>query len=260
MSLRDRVFVLCWASIGVACAVAGALTLLSQGAELDQRRIRELGWAHDTASTLEKDFTSLTRDMYRMAANPSVENMEAARGNLEDFRETFRASAPLLQQPQYRDVQRLIASGIVDFEFLLTENEANVVERSRDSVIDYANRISALDDRIDTAIERVRNITAADQAALFARLDRERHRGLLTTLLAIAAAAMLMLTLSTMVGGSIQRSVAVVRRALAALADGKRAVDAPGERRTDGFGDLGRAVRAFREALIEGDRLRADAV
>jgi len=260
MSLRDRVFVLCWASIGVACAVAGALTLLSQGAELDQRRIRELGWAHDTASTLEKDFTSLTRDMYRMAANPSVENMEAARGNLEDFRETFRASAPLLQQPQYRDVQRLIASGIVDFEFLLTENEANVVERSRDSVIDYANRISALDDRIDTAIERVRNITAADQAALFARLDRERHRGLLTTLLAIAAAAMLMLTLSTMVGGSIQRSVAVVRRALAALADGKRAVDAPGERRTDEFGDLGRAVRAFREALIEGDRLRADAV
>ena len=260
MSLRNRVFVLCWASIGVACAVAGALTLLSQGAELDQRRIRELGWAHDTASTLEKDFTSLTRDMYRMAANPSVEYMEAARGNLEDFRETFRASEPLLQQPRYRDVQRTIASGIVDFEFLLTENEANVVERSRDSVIEYANRISVLDDRIDGAIESVRNTTAADQAALFARLDRERYRGLATTLIAITAAALLMLTLSTMVGGSIQRSVAVVRRALAALADGKRAVDAPGERRTDEFGDLGRAVRAFREALIEGDSLRADAV
>jgi signal transduction histidine kinase len=260
MSLRNRVFVLCWASIGVACAVAGALSLFSQGAELDQRRIRELGWAHDTASTLEKDFTSLTRDMYRMAANPSVEYMEAARGNLEDFRETFRASAPLLQQPQYRDVQRTIASGIIDFEFLLTENEASVVERSRESVIDYANRISVLDDRIDGAIESVRNTTAADQAALFARLDRERYRGLATTLIAITAAALLMLTLSTMVGGSIQRSVAVVRKALAALADGKRAVDAPGERRTDEFGDLGRAVRAFREALIEGDGLRADAV
>ena len=259
MSLRNRVFVLCWASIGVACAVAGALTLLSQGAE-DQRRIRELGWAHDTASTLEKDFTSLTRDMYRMAANPSVEYMEAARGNLEDFRETFRVSEQLLQQPQYRDVQRTIASGIVDFEFLLTENEANVVERSRDSVIDYANRISVLDDRIDGAIEGVRDTTAADQAALFARLDRARHRGLITTLFAVTAAALLMLTLSMMVGGSIQRSVAVVRRALTALANGKRAVEAPGERRTDEFGDLGRAVRAFREALIEGDQLRADAV
>jgi signal transduction histidine kinase len=260
MSLRDRVFFLCWASIGVACAVAGALTLLSQGAALDQRRIRELGWAHDTASTLEKDFTSLTRDMYRMAANPSVEYMEAARGNLEDFRQTFSASAPLLQQPEYRDVRQTIASGIVDFEFLLTENEASVVERSRESVIEYANRIAVLDDRIDTAIERVRNTTAADQAALFGRLDRERYRGLLTTLLAISAAAVMMLTLSTMVGGSIQRSVAVVRRALAALASGQRSVDAPGERRTDEFGDLGRAVRAFREALIEGDRLRADAV
>ena len=260
MSLRNRVFVLCWASIGVACAVAGALTILSQGAELDQRRIRELGWAHDTASTLEKDFTSLTRDLYRMAASPTVEHMEAARGNLEDFRQSFRAAAPLLQQPQYRDVNRTIASGIVDFEFLLAEHEANVIERSRASVSSYADRISALDDRIDTAIERVRDQTAADQQALFARIDRERHRGLTITFSAIVAAAILMLTLSTMVGGSIQRSVSIVRRALAALADGKRAVQAPGEHRTDEFGDLGRAVRAFREALIEGDRLRADAV
>jgi signal transduction histidine kinase len=260
MSLRERVFVLCWASIGVACAVAGALSLLSQGAELDQRRIRELGWAHDTASTLEKDFTSLTRDMYRMAAHPTVEYMEAARGNLEDFRQTFRASGPLLEQPRYRDVRRTIAAGIVDFEFLLAENEASVVERSRESVIEYADRISVLDDRIDGAIERVRNTTAADQAALFARLDRERYRGLVTTLIAITAAALLMLTLSTMVGGSVQRSIGVVRKALAALASGKRAVDAPGEHRSDEFGDLGRAVRAFREALVEGDRLRAEAV
>jgi signal transduction histidine kinase len=260
MSLRNRVFVLCWASIGVACAVAGALSLLSQGAELDQRRIRELGWAHDTASTLEKDFTSLTRDMYRMAASPTVEHMEAARNNLEDFRGTFREAAPLLQQPRYRDVHRAIASGIVDFEFLQAEHEANVLERSRDSVIGYAERISVLDDRLDAAIERVRDTTAADQQALFARLDRERHRGLITTVLAVAVAAMLMLTLSALVGDSIQRSVAIVRKALAALADGKRAVQAPGEDRTDEFGDLGRAVRAFREALIEGDRLRADAV
>jgi signal transduction histidine kinase len=260
MSLRNRVFVLCWASIGVACAVAGALSLLSQGAELDQRRIRELGWAHDTASTLEKDFTSLTRDMYRMAASPTVEHMEAARNNLEDFRGTFREAAPLLQQPRYRDVHRAIASGIVDFEFLQAEHEANVLERSRDSVIGYAERISVLDDRLDAAIERVRDTTAADQQALFARLDRERHRGLITTVLAVAVAAMLMLTLSALVGDSIQRSVAIVRKALAALADGKRAVQAPGEDRTDEFGDLGRAVRAFREALIEGDRLRAEAV
>jgi signal transduction histidine kinase len=260
MSLRNRVFVLCWASIGVACAVAGAFSMLSQGAELDQRRIRELGWAHDTASTLEKDFTSLTRDMYRMAASPTVEHMEAARSNLEDFRRTFREAAPLLQQPHYRDVHRAIASGIVDFEFLQAEHEANVLERSRDSVIGYADRISVLDDRIDAAIERVRDTTAADQQALFARLDGERHRGLITTVLAVAVAAMLMLTLSALVGDSIQRSVAIVRKALAALADGKRAVQAPGENRTDEFGDLGRAVRAFREALIEGDRLRAEAV
>jgi len=260
LSLRDRVFVLCWASIGVACAVAGALTILSSGAELDQRRIRELGWAHDTASTLEKDFTSLTRDMYRMAANPTVPHLAAARENLDDFRATFAMAEPVLLQPQYRDVHAAVEAGIFDLDFLLIDHEANVFERTPESVADYADRISVLDDSIDTAIERVRDGTAAEQQALFARLDRQGRRGLAMTVVAVIAAALLMLTLSSMVGGSVRRSVARAQKALVALADGKRAVDAPGERRTDEFGDLGRAVRAFREALIEGDRLRADAV
>lgn len=255
LSLRNRVFVLCWASIGVACAVAGALTLLSQGAELDQRRIRELGWAHDTASTLEKDFTSLTRDMYRMSASPTPMHIDAARGNLEDFRATFAAAEPVLQQPQYRDVRAIVIAGISEFELLLAEQEAGAGYGDA-----YANRISVLDDNIDGAIERVRNGTAADQEALFARIDGQRSRHLLATMSAIAAAALLMLALSSMVGRSVRRSVATVRTALASLAGGARDVDAPGEGRTDEFGDLGRAVRAFREALIEGDRLRAEAV
>jgi signal transduction histidine kinase len=260
MSLRNRVFILCWASIGVACAVAGALSLLSQGAELDQRRMRELGWAHDTASTLEKDFTSLTRDMYRMAASPTPEHVEAARGNLEDFRETLAASEPLLAQGRYRHVHATVSAGIVEFERLLEEIEGPNIRDGGASARAYANRLSILDDALDVAIERVRDGTAADQQALFERLDRERDRGWFTTLSAVAVAALLMLALSTLVGRSIRHSVATVQQALAALARGERAVKAPGEHRTDEFGDLGRAVRAFRHALIEGDRLRADAV
>jgi signal transduction histidine kinase len=258
MSLRNRVFVLCWASIGVACAVAGALTILSQGAELDQRHMRDLGWAHDTASTLEKDFTSLTRDMYRMTASPTPAHMEAARGNLEDFRDTFARSEALLSQPRYRDVHATVAAGIEEFESLLREHEGAAA--SHGSVQAYADRLSLLDDAIDTAIERVRDGTAADQQALFARLDRQQNRGLIATVTAVAAAALLMLALSTLVGRSIRRSVGAVQHALATLARGKRAVEATGEHRSDEFGDLGRAVRAFREALIEGDRLRAEAV
>ena len=260
LSLRNRVFILCWASIGVACAVAGALSFLSQGAELDQRQMRELGWAHDTASTLEKDFTSLTRDMYRMAASPSPEHVAAARGNLADFRTTFAASEPLLSQPRYDGVRAIVAGGIVEFERLLHEIEGPNLRDDGASARVYANRLSILDDMVDGAIERVRDGTAAEQQALFERLDRERDRGLITTLGAVAAAALLMLALSTLVGRSIRRSVATVQQALMALARGKRAVKAPGEQRTDEFGDLGRAVRAFREALIEGDSLRAAAV
>jgi signal transduction histidine kinase len=254
MSLRDRVFVLCWASIGVACAVAGALSILSQGAELDQRRMRELGWAHDTASTLEKDFTSLARDMYRMAASTTPAHIDAAWENLEDFRNTFAQAEPILLQPQYRDVHAIVIAATAEFESLLREHEEGAGFGEG-----YVNRISVLDNYTDAAIERVRDGTAADQEALFSRLDQQRHLGLLTTFLSVAAAALLMLTLSMMVGRSIRRSVSIVQRALGALARGERNVDAPGEHRKDEFGDLGRAVRAFHEALIEGDRLRAEA-
>jgi hypothetical protein len=118
LSLRGRILVLCWASIGVACAVAGALSILSQGAEVDQRQLRDLGRAHDTASTLEKDFTSLTRDMYRMVASPTPAHIAAARGNLDDFRAVFESSSALLSLPRYRAVQQTVSEGIAEFEAL----------------------------------------------------------------------------------------------------------------------------------------------
>lgn len=260
LSLRNRVFVLCWASIGVACAVAAALSVLSQGAKVDERRLRELGWAHDTAATLEKDFTSLTRDLYRMIASPTPDHIQAARENLEDFKASFESARPLLSGDGYRDVHGSVQAGIDDFESILFELDSiRGVARDVAAAGVYADRVSLLDDTIDAAIERVRDATAADQQALFARLDRDKHQDLITTAAAVLAAALLMLALSTLVGRSIQRSVAAIQTALSSLAKGDRDVVAEGAGRTDEFGDLARAVVAFHAALIEGDELRAAA-
>jgi signal transduction histidine kinase len=261
LSLRNRVFVLCWASIGVACAVAAALAVLSQGAKVDEIRLRELGWAHDTAATLEKDFTSLTRDLYRMIASPTPAHIEAARGNLEDFKTSFERSQPLFSGGAYRDVYWTVQAGIDDFEFIVAElgSDSRVVGTTAAAGA-YADRVSLLDDMIDTAIETVRDGTAADQRALFARLDRNENQDLIATAAAVLAAALLMLALSTLVGRSIQGSVAAIQTALSSLAKGDReVVVAQGAERMDEFGDLARAVAAFRAALVEGDELRAAA-
>ena len=260
LSLRDRVFVLCWASIAVACAVAAALSLLTQGAKVDERRLRQLSWAHDTASTLEKDFTSLTRDLYRMVASPSPAHIRAAHGNLEDFKVSFASSAALLSSGPYRGVASSLQTSIEDFESILDELSAHGgTTPDVATVRAYANRISLLDDTIDTAIETVRDGTAADQQALYARLDRNENRSLIATTAAVAGAALLMLALSTLVGSSIRGSVSTVQTALTALAKGRRDVVANGVNRGDEFGDLARAVSAFRAALIEGDQLRTSA-
>jgi signal transduction histidine kinase len=259
LSLRNRVFVLCWASIGVACAVAAALSVLSQGAKLDERRVRELSSAHEIASTLEKDFTSLTRDLYRMIASPTEAHIEAARGNLDDFKLSFERAKPLLSAPVYRDIGWTVQDGIDDFEILLAEFAAGAAAGNLTALHSHADRISVLDDTVDAAIEVVRDGTAADQQALYARLDRNQHAGWLTTAAAVLAAALLMLALSTFVGRSIRASVFTSQTALSALAQGERDVAADGVERSDEFGDLARAVQAFRAALIEGDRLRAAA-
>jgi signal transduction histidine kinase len=259
LSLRNRVFVLCWASIGVACAVAAALSVLSQGAKLDERRVRELSSAHEIASTLEKDFTSLTRDLYRMIASPTEAHIEAARGNLDDFKLSFERAKPLLSAPVYRDIGWTVQAGIDDFEVLLAEFTAGAAAGNLAALHSHADRISVLDDSVDAAIEVVRDGTAADQQALYARLDRNQHAGWLTTAAAVLAAALLMLALSTFVGRSIRASVFTSQTALSALAQGERDVAADGVERSDEFGDLARAVQAFRAALIEGDRLRAAA-
>ena len=260
LSLRNRIFVLCWASIGVACAVAAALTLLSQGAKVDERQLRELAFAHETASTLEKDFTSLTRDLYRMIASPSPAHIEAARSNLDDFKASFARSETLLRTVRYRDVYWVVHTGIEDFESILDELSENPIAATDvASTRAHADRISALDDTLDAAIERVRNGTAADQQALYARLDRKEYRGLIATTAAVVGAALLMLALSTLVGKSITYSISRIQTALSALAKGERDVVADGVQRRDEFGDLSRAVCAFRAALIEGDELRAAA-
>ena len=260
LSLRNRVFVLCWASIGVACAVAGALSVLSQGAKVDEQRLRELGWAHDTAATLEKDFTSLTRDLYRMIASPTPAHIDAARENLEDFKASFERSQPLFSGDAYRDVYWPVQAGIEDFDSILNELDSNRgVSRDAATAGVYADRVSLLDDTVDAAIERVRDGTAADQQALFARLDRDKDQDLIATAAAVLAAALLMLALSTLVGRSIRGSVAAIQTALSSLAKGDRNVVAQGAGRADEFGDLARAVVAFRAALIEGDELRTAA-
>jgi signal transduction histidine kinase len=260
LSLRNRIFVLCWASIGVACAVAAALIVLSQGAKVDERQMRELGWAHDTAATLEKDFTSLTRDLYRMIASPTPDHISAARENLADFKVSFEQARPLFLRPAYRDVSWSVEAGIDDFGSILDEFESNHGATSNVEVMHtYADRVSLLDDTIDAAIETVRDGTAADQQALFARLDRDEHQELITTAAAVIGAALLMLALSTLVGGSVRGSVVSIQTALSSLARGDRDVVAQGAERADEFGGLARAVVAFRTALIEGDELRAAA-
>ena len=256
LSLRNRIFVLCWASIGVAGAVALALSLLIQSAKVDERRARELTWAYETVSQLENEVTSLTRDLYHMAAHATPEQAEETRDNLEDFKAAVEQAAPVLEQARHAASSRAIVAGIANFESVVDELTSPAHSSDPTHVRQDAEQIAMIDQLVDGAIDDVSDSAEAEQQALFARIDHTEHFELIATVSAVSFAALLMFALSMLVGRSIRDSVGSIQEALAALARGDRDISAPGAERRDEIGDLARAVQAFRQALVDGDALR----
>jgi signal transduction histidine kinase len=259
LSLRGRIFVLCWASIGVASAVALALSILVQMAKGEERQLRDLGWAYDTVNVMENELTSLTRDMYRLAANPTPEHAVETRDNLRDFQAAVARAEPILGQARYANYARLIQIGVADYESMLNELTSDAHSQSPAHVRRDTESITRIDDLVDDAVDEISDSAEAEQQALFAELDRDENVELITIAAAVFGAALLMFALSLAVGSSIRTSVSAIQSALSALARGEREIDAPNAERNDEIGALASAVQAFRRALIEGDQLRAAA-
>jgi signal transduction histidine kinase len=259
LSLRGRILVLCWASIGVAGAVALALSILVQMAKGEERQLRELGWAYDTVNVMENELTSLTRDMYRLAANPTPEHAIETQDNLEDFRGAVTRAEPLLGQPRYGEAARLIRTGLADYQTVLNELTSQAHSQDPAHVRRDTESITRIDDLVDDAVDEISDSAEAEQQALFAQLDGDENVELITTAAAVLGAALLMFALSLAIGRSIRASVSAIQSALSALARGERDIESPNAQRNDEIGDLEKAVQAFRHALMEGDQLRAGA-
>ncbi len=253
LSLNSRLRLIAITSIAMVLAYVGITKTLDMMAGATEREGRAATEALISASSLEKDLTSLMRDTYLMAGAATPDRIEAALGNLTDFEAALRDTEGRVDAPAYERALASVRNDMPQLEALISGASSEIAGYSDAQLATFFDELAVFDDRMDTQIEVVRDGTRADQAAAWARLDQLAQ---LSTIVDVAAlvliiAALAFLTLQ--ITAVIRQSVVDVQQTVEALADGKRDLTIPGIDRSDQFGALGQALAALQRALADAD-------
>lgn len=107
---------------------------------------------------------------------------------------------------------------------------------------------------VDAASKRQRELLTERQQALSDAYAQQNIITAISTLLALALAAGVAISLSR----AIAKPIVTITGTMRELADRQMDVDIPHTKRTDEIGDMGRAVQVFRDNMIRADELAAE--
>ncbi len=256
LSLNARLTLLAATSVGLLLAyvfINGALRHAVTSAD-DEARHATTGLV--AANTLEKDLTSLLRDTYLMAAEPAEERVDGAIGNLVDFEVSLSDAEAVVTDPAYRRALAEVRGDYDGLHTLISDAARNVSALDRQGILTFVDALALYDDRMDTAIETVRDGARADLDVAWARLDRMVGITFWADIVAVIIATGGLFLLTRLIGGTIRNSVVATRDIVGALAEGRRDVAIVGVDRKDEFGDLARATSTLQDALRTADEMR----
>lgn len=250
-SIKRRISLVTIAASGVLLlACLGQLMLSGRlGEQVEQAK--DVAAARIAAMNLEKDQTSLIRDVYRMMALPRPETAEAARSNLEDFRSSLADVEAKLGRPDAN--LDAVRAAFAEFEALFPRLERHTPEE-REALTE---KVSSFDDTTDAAIESVRDAFGEQAEASWVRMQELETATRVTFLIGCLVALIAVAGVTSIIGGSVRRSVLNIEAGLSRLARGDLREELPGAERKDEIGALVRAVESFRQQLLEIDVLRS---
>ncbi|GLS99266.1 chemotaxis protein [Sphingobium jiangsuense] len=207
------------------------------------------------AALLEKDFTSLQRDVFRHGLLRTDETRQGYEGNIGDLKESISQTRKLLdaghadqlgQVVNGSDAYIGVVNGVLAGDAMDAAGEA---------------RISAAGDEVDSAIENLRKPAVAEAAAM---TELQQRTVLIIMALTIAIAAVTgigSLLLASRVKRAIGQEIESLSDAIARIADGDLGVHIDYTHREDQLGALARAADKLREtsrAKQQSDRELAD--
>lgn len=257
LSLKARLTLLAVASVSLMLAYVGVNTLMRGVISEIETEARQATSSLVAANTAEKDLTSLLRDTYLMAAQPTAERVEAVEGNLVDFGISLDSAESIVVKPAYRATLNEMQQDFVGLSRLIREYSSNAAGRSAAETSVFIDRLAEYDDRMDTAVETVRDGSDADLQAAWSELDAMAATTFWVAIAAVVLTAIGLFLLTRIIGGTIRAAFETVMQVVGALAQGQRGMEIPGTERKDEFGDLARSITTLHDALKAADDMRA---
>ncbi|MBY0447589.1 MAG: HAMP domain-containing protein [Hyphomonadaceae bacterium] len=250
-SIKRRISLVTFAASGVLLLACLGQVMLSERLGEQVAQAKDVAAGRIAAMNLEKDQTSLIRDVYRMMALPRPETAEAARSNLEDFRGSMADVEAKLGRPDAN--LETVRAAFAEFEALFPRLERHTPEE-REALTE---KVSSFDDATDAAIESIRDSVSEQAEASWVRMQELEAATRVTFLIGCLVALIAVVGVTSTVGGSVRRSVLNIEGGLSRLARGELREELPGAERKDEIGALVRAVESFRQQLLEIDVLRS---
>ncbi|RKR03833.1 methyl-accepting chemotaxis protein [Maricaulis maris] len=256
LSLKARLALLAATSVVLLLGYVVANGLLRNAVSGIEDEARHATLSLMAANTVEKDLTSLLRDTYLMAAEPMADRIEAARGNLADFETSLAEVEQIVTRPEYDAALSAVRADYAGLHRLISDAARGIAGMDQQGISRFVVELADYDDRMDTAIETVRDGARADLDAAWESLDGMASVTFWAGIIAVVIATIGLFGLTSLIGGTIRASVVKTRDIVGALAEGRRDVDIIGVERTDEFGDLARATSTLQDTLRTADAIR----
>ncbi len=209
------------------------------------------------SALLEKDFTSLQRDVFRHGLLRTQESRKNYEGNIADFKRSI-ANTDSLLDPSYDDQLRLVRQ----YSDVYVGEVANVLAAE---TLDAAGeaRIANAGDKVDGAIEELRKPVIAAAAEMSARQQQTVILVMMLTIAIAAVTGVVSLLLARSIKRAICHEIENVSNVISRIAAGDLNVHIDYTQREDQLGELARSAEKLREtsrAKLQSDHELADMV
>jgi methyl-accepting chemotaxis protein len=257
LSLDARLRLTAITSITLVLAFIGVMKLLDRVSYATEMEARSATEALISASSLEKDLTSLMRDTYLMAGAATPDRIDAALGNLTDFETALRDTESKVAAPTYTRALSEVRADLPALGRLITNASGEIAGYDDAALANFFDQLAVFDDGMDTQIEVVRDGTRADLEAAWAELDALGQTAFAINIVALIIIIAALAYLTWQITSVIRASVHDVQSTVEGLARGERGLAVPGTERSDQFGALGRALDQLQTALSDADAIQS---
>ena len=204
------------------------------------------------SALLEKDFASLERDAFRFALRPDAENREAFESNVGDMRQAISDMRERLDASDAAMIDQVESLNDAYVETVMAEVGAGEIGPIGTS------RISEAGDKVDTAIEAIRDPSIATAAAHAEKQAAFSTQVVWLTIGLALLVGVISFILARAIRNAIGSELGTLSGAIGQILKGDLDVNIEHAERNDDVGELARAAVQLRDTTLEKRQADAD--